>query len=92
MNREPRWLRFAQALALISGVSACSNASTTPETGPGPSTGNGATGGGEVATDPCPCSCDTTSVNPAYCGNVGHYECCPATIMVGPLSPPDLPG
>lgn len=102
MKSEPRWLRFAQALALVSGVTACSNATTSEPTQGNGTNGSGTSGdevatndggsGGGVVSDPCPCSCDASSVNPAYCGNVGHYECCEAAIMVGPLSPPDLPG
>lgn len=97
----PRWLRFAQALALVSGVSACGNAATSEPT-QGDANGNGSSGDevgtngggngtGTVVSEACPCSCDATSVNPPYCANVGHYECCDSIIMVGPLSPPDLP-
>lgn len=96
----PRWLRFARALALVGGVAACGGAPASEpggsSTNGGTSSGGATTGGGTsgppiATTDPCPCTCDASSTNPPYCGVVGHWECCEAMVVEGPLPPPDLP-
>ncbi len=91
-SSAPRYLRFARALALVSGLGACGGeaASGPPPRAVAPPRSAGA-GASSIA---CPCTCTPGSTNPAYCLDVGHGECCPHLdpgIVVGPLPPPDLP-
>jgi hypothetical protein len=86
-------LRFARALALVSGLGGCAAASPAPTPETPPSTAHA---GGEASAEHCAtCSCDSASVNPMYCDANGHSGCCRhaviPTVRAGPLAPPDLP-
>lgn len=99
----PRYLRFAQALALVSGLAApgCALDHTRgDDTGPLPDGGTDAfvadagsdTGVDAPYIDPCSrCECvfgGDMPPPPGSCEAAGTPECC---YLVGPLSPPDLP-
>lgn len=106
----PHYLRFARALALLSGLGACSTTGSEPEPqtstngrgtagdehagpadGPADGPGDGVASGGDLNG----CSCYGTPIAPSECpGATTCALCCSVRepeIMVGPLSPPDLP-
>lgn len=94
-TESPRFLRFAQALALVSGIAApaCSMHHVTP---PGGDAGGDAApladaGPDAPFVDRCAaCECifgGDTPPPPTSCEARGTPECCYA---VGPLAPPDL--
>lgn len=103
---SPHYLRFARALALMSGLGACTTAESSTEPAPTSAT-NGQSSGDEhvtpddtqVATgggsDLNGCSCYGTPITPSECpGATTCSGCCASRepeIMVGPLAPPDLP-
>lgn len=102
----PRHLRFARAVALLSGLGACGapHAVSGPSAGsvtvPPASNRNGQpTTTVEPAPPPtvltagiCDCSCYAGDPRPA-CAQVGSFaECCDSRVIEGPLPPPDLPG
>jgi hypothetical protein len=94
MRRDPHYLRFARALAFVSGLAApgcyethARSASTDAASDPGRD------GGRDVGGDPCDlCYCpdfDDPDGRPACSWEDPETSiCCP---VVGPLSPPDLP-
>lgn len=90
----PRYLRFARALALVSGIAAPLSSGCALQHGVTPDTGRVADAGTDApSVDPCStCDCvfgsDGVPDPPNSCAAMGLYSCCYA---VGPLSPPELP-
>lgn len=94
----PRYLQFARALALVGGLASCASSPPADETEQGPdedSTGGETLGSGDGTADGelNGCTCDGAPMGPTECGGLSSCdECCMrGAIMVGPLSPPDLP-
>jgi hypothetical protein len=98
---DPRYLRFARALALVSGLApGCALSHERPGgTDGGPRDAGSDAGILADAPDAPPvdvpvcttCECDYSwSMPPApgSCQALMHWECC---AVVGPLAPPDLP-
>ncbi len=93
----PHFLRFARALALVSGTlapiaSGCAMQHQSDDTGTTPDTSVADAGTDAPYVDPC-ASCDCvfggdTPPPPNSCEAMGTPECCYA---VGPLAPPELP-
>lgn len=81
----PRHLRFARALALLSGLGACaSSAPVAPQPTPRP------VAAGAEHVDPCTrCVCGE-STNPPSCWTTGSDHCCGSVVVEGPLLPPNL--
>lgn len=87
----PHYLRFAAALAMVSGLSGCALDHTREtDAGPPPDTGPLADAGHDA-----PDTCDTcvcvyggdTPPPPNSCEALGLSACC---YILGPLPPPDL--
>ena len=88
MSAAPRHLRFARALALLSGLGACASSAPPPAAPAPPPTTTGS-----ALPNPCArCTCDYSSTNPPSCYALGRNDCCTDYATVeGPLRPPDLP-
>jgi hypothetical protein len=98
MTSPPRYVRFAQCLALVSGLGACatSGATSTSTSTSTSSTTTGAshtsvasTGSTNASTTlaQCDCACGSATHEQPSCYDVGMSECC---VVEGPLPPPDL--
>lgn len=91
---DPRYLRFARALALLGAAGAapgCLLSHERPEDGGHRDAGSDA----PIVTADVPvcttCECDYTwsaPPPPGSCQALEHWECC---AVVGPLAPPELP-
>jgi hypothetical protein len=92
----PHYLRFARALALVSGIAApgcATHHEITPTTDAAPTDSAVADAGTDAPpTDPCSrCDCvfgGDTPPPPTSCEAMGTAYCCYA---IGPLLPPELP-
>jgi hypothetical protein len=83
----PRHLRFARAIALVSGLTACGGSSAPPPAAPVATRPPPAT-----RVDPCStCVCWATTTNPPSCYDTNRGACCDSVAVEGPLPPPDLP-
>lgn len=94
---NPRYLRFARALALLSAstqVSGCYLSHGLEESGSRDAGIDAPIVAADVPTedvDVCTtCECDEPwgTPRPGTCQDLGHWLCC---AIIGPLSPPSLP-
>lgn len=91
MARTPHYLRFAQAIALVSGAltPGCYASHVRSADAPDAAMADAPMADTGPVSPCATCDCNRGPATPNSCETQGHFECCAA---LGPLAPPELAG